>query len=93
MNNFWIGFEKQAGFAKALGTLTGVRDFKRGAEIINKSVKNKTITESGKVVGDLAKRKRVAGEAMAGGLARMGITGGLAYHALRRPSGSQEYSI
>lgn len=93
MKHFWKGFEKKAGFTLALGTLTGVRDFGRGVDIINKSIKSGRMNSAGEIAKNLTNRKSVAGRAMSGGLLRMGATGGLGYYALRSPDGTQEHSV
>lgn len=93
---FWSGFQKKASWGKAIGTLTGYSDFRRGSDIIGKAVKSGKMTPAGAVVGNFAKRKAVAGSAMAGGLGRMGLTAGATYYGvkqMRGPNGSQESSI
>ena len=87
MDNFWNGFEKQASIPRLIGTVTGARDLKRGYNIIGKMVSKGQMTQAGHVAENLAKRKQIAGQAMAGGLARLGLTGAGAAYALRDKSG------
>lgn len=79
--------EKKASIPRLIGTVTGARDLKRGYKIISDMVRKGQMTQAGHVVGNMANRKAVAGQAMAGGLARLGLTGAGAAYALRDKGG------
>lgn len=85
--DFWNSFKKKASIPRLIGTVTGARDLKRGYKIISDMVRKGQMTQAGHVVGNMANRKAVAGQAMAGGLARLGLTGAGAAYALRDKGG------
>lgn len=90
LGNFWNGFEKEAGVASLLGTVTGVKDVRRGYKLIDKLVKRKEILQSGATLNSrAATRKALAGKAMAGGAGRMIATGALLAHLTRKKDGGQ----
>lgn len=82
--------KKEAGVASLIGTVTGVKDVRRGYKLIDKAVRKGHILQSGAVLNHAGERaKAMGGKAMAGGLGRMALTGAGTAYLLRKKDGGQ----
>lgn len=82
--------KKMGSLGSLMGTVTGVKDLRRGYRLIDKMVQKGHILQSGATTtARAASRKALAGQAMAGGAGRLALTGAVAHHFLKGKDGGQ----